>query len=284
MNTSIDPKIVQRASLLLALVLMAGCGGSATSDRQSRSTGLIQQQGTLAVAVTDSGPALVGQPQTFVTVITNPTANAIDNVVGGVGVYTLNGTASSAKSTQGACPRNGPAQFVCFFGTIAAGASITVTSVVVPTDAGTFIFESGANALNDGTSDFTTIDIAPQPTDVQVTGFASTSSPARGAAFSYTFQVKNNGPFTADAVTFSDTLPAALPAGSATASTGTCNVTGQTVSCALGDLAVGAQATIVIATSAPQAPQTISNTASVATTTPERNPANNSVTVTVQVK
>ncbi len=231
------------------------------------------------------GPAQVGLQQTFTTVITNPSADTLDNVFGGFGVFTFNGTASSTKSTQGSCPRNGPGQFICFLGSMAPGATISVTTVVVPTDAGSFTFEAGANAANDGTSDFTTIDIAPSPTDVQVGGFASNGSPPRGGDFTYTFQVKNNGPFIADAVSFTDTLPTVLPVGSVTASSGaSCTVTGQTVSCDLGDMPVGSQATIVIGTIAPADPQTIVNTASIASATPDRNAANQSASVTVQIK
>lgn len=106
-----------------------------------------------------------------------------------------------------------------------------------------------------------------------------------GSAFSYTFQVKNNGPYTDDGVTFTDTLPAALPVLSVSATNGvTCQVSGQTVSCAIGSMAVGSQAVVVIGTAAPLTPQTITDTASVATTTPDKNLANNSISVTVQIE
>jgi uncharacterized repeat protein (TIGR01451 family) len=246
---------------------------------------LIQQQGTLTLAVSSSGPATVGQQQTFTVVITNPSAAAIDNAVGGSGVYTLNGTVQSTRASQGSCPRNGPAQFFCTFGTIAAGASITVTSVVTPTGQGTLTFESHAGGLNDNTSDFTSIDVAAVPIDMQLNGFASAGSPARNGSFSYTFQVKNSSPFIADAVTFTDTLPVALTiAGVATELDGSCTVTGQTVSCDLGDMPGGSQAIIHIAAVAPADPQTIVNTASISSATPDRNAANDSASVTVQIK
>lgn len=290
-------KLRQICLPLLALFLGVGCGGSAPGNLHGAgSNDIIQQQGTLLLSVSTTGAAQVGQPQTFTTVITNPTAAAIDNVFGGVEVISLNGTMSSAKSTQGPCPRNGPPDFICFFGTMAAGQTITVTSVVVPTDAGPLSFAVSAGGPNDFTTDFTTIDIAPSPTDVQLGGSASNGSPPRGGNFTYTFQVKNAGPFTADAVTFTDTLPAVLPANGAavsfvlpptaiiTSPPASCTVTGQTVSCEIGDMPVGSQATIVISTTAPADPQTIVNTASIATTTPDRNAANQSASVTVQIK
>ena len=60
--------------------------------------------------------------------------------------------------------------------------------------------------------------------------------------------------------------------------------TGQTVSCALGDLPGGSQAIIFINTTAPTDPQIIVNTASMASATPDRNAANDSVSVVVQIK
>lgn len=275
------------ASMLLGLLAVAAvaCGGPMPDGSQPRQQAVIAQQGTLAISVSTAGPAQVGQQQTFTTVVTNPTASDIANVFGGVGVYTFNGTASSARSTQGSCPRNGPSQFICFFGTVAAGASVTVTTVVVPSDAGVLTFESGAGTANDGTSDFTDITVAPSPTDAQITGSASNGSPPVGSDFSYTFQVKNDGPYTADAVTFADTLPAALPVRSVSATSGvTCQVSGQTVSCAIGTMPVGSQAGVVVGTTAPLTPQTITDTASVASTTPDKSLANNSVSVTVQIK
>jgi len=293
-------KLRQISLPLLTLFLGVGCGGSSPADLQSAGRGasrdVVLLQGTLLMSVSTTGPAQVGLPQTFTTVITNPTAAAIDNVFGSVEVSSLNGTMSSAKASQGPCPRNGPPDFICFFGTMAAGATITVTSVVVPTDAGPLSFASNAGPMNDDTADSTTIDIAPSPTDVQVGGFASNGSPPRGGDFTYTFQVKNNGPFTADAVSFSDTLPAVLPVNSVTVSfvlppasvitspPASCTVTGQTVSCDVGNMPVGSQATVVIGTTAPLDPQTIVNTASIASTTPDRNPANGSASVTVQIK
>jgi uncharacterized repeat protein (TIGR01451 family) len=148
--------------------------------------------------------------------------------------------------------------------------------------------------VNDDTSDSTTVEIAPAPTDVQVTGSASNGSPARGNGFTYTFQVRNDGPFTADDVTFTDTLPDALPVGGVALTfngaqiffgpPASCSTLGQTITCSLGAIPVGTQAVIAIGTTAPTTPQTIVNTASVSTSTPDRNPANGSVAVTVQIK
>jgi uncharacterized repeat protein (TIGR01451 family) len=279
---------------LLALVFAAACGGALPPEpHASPSKSVIALQGTFTMTVTAAGPATVGQAETYTIVATNPGA-AVDNAIGSFGIFGLTGAVSSVRPSQGRCLRNDASQFFCLFGPLAAGASITVTMVAVPADAGAFTVFSNAGVVNDETSDSTTIQIAPQPTDVQVTGSASNGSPARGADFTYTFQVKNAGPFTADDVTFTDTLPDALPVGGVSLTfTGaqiffgpppSCSTVGQTVSCALGAIPVGSQAVIAIGTTAPTTPQTIVNTASVSTSTPDRNPANGSASVTVQIK
>ena len=127
--------------------------------------------------------------------------------------------------------------------------------------------------------------------DVQVSGSASTGSPAAGAAFTYTFQVKNAGPDVATAVTFSDPLPAGTVYNYATANGSTLpcaafgNINGgATVSCTLGDIAKGGQATVVVSVNAPLTASTFTNTGSATSSASDPQSANNAATVTVQVK
>ena len=89
------------------------------------------------------------------------------------------------------------------------------------------------------------VPVNPAPTDVQVTGSASTGSPPVGSDFSYTFQVKDNGPWPAPGVTFADTVPSTLGLIGVTSSLGTCSTVGSTVSCDFGDMAVGSQANVI---------------------------------------
>jgi uncharacterized repeat protein (TIGR01451 family) len=279
-----------------ALVLVgvaAGCGENVGSSPDNgglvgaRQSAVIALQGTLNVVDSTAGPAEVGQPQTYTTVVTNPTTQTFTNVFGNVnGEALVEPTMSSAKATAGHCLRNGPQNFICFFGTVGPGATFTVTSVVVPAAEGTLGFVvNAATSDDDITGDQLDIAVGPAPTDVQTTGAASTGSPARGAPYTYTFAVKNNGPAVADAVTFMDTLPAGLPVTGVTGPAGAaCSVSGQSVSCALGDMPVGVQESIVIATVAPDSPATIINTGAAATASPDRNPADDAVTITVQIK
>jgi uncharacterized repeat protein (TIGR01451 family) len=129
-----------------------------------------------------------------------------------------------------------------------------------------------------------TSQVAPVPTDLQITGFASTGSPTVGSTF--TFQVKDNGLQPAPGVSFADVFPVGETFVSASTNLAgqTCGLAVGQVSCSLGDLAVGAQANVTLTVSAPSAPTTITVTATVSMTVTDLKPSNNSVAVTLQVK
>jgi uncharacterized repeat protein (TIGR01451 family) len=146
--------------------------------------------------------------------------------------------------------------------------------------------------------------VAPAATDIQINGAASTGSPATGSEFTYTYQVKNAGPWGSyGGIVFVDTLPASLTHVSSSLTvtrlspltgqpaTGqlSCSAVGQTVMCPIPDLQNGGlsgQVTVVITVRASSAAQQIVNTASVHTVLPQEdsNIGNNSTTVTVTSK
>jgi uncharacterized repeat protein (TIGR01451 family) len=126
----------------------------------------------------------------------------------------------------------------------------------------------------------------PGPTDIQVTGSANNGSPPVGGSFSYTFQVKDNGPLPAGGVTIDDALPASiLLGGSVTVDNGTCSISFVTnsVHCDIGALGVGQQSHITIGAT-PTAAGAFADTATVAMTGADTHPANDQFTVTVQPK
>ncbi len=126
----------------------------------------------------------------------------------------------------------------------------------------------------------------PGPVDLQITGSSNNGSPPTNSNYTYTYHIKNAGPWaTSGGVSFADALPASLTFVSVTTSTGTCTG-GQTVACALGDLTNGAQETVVITVAAPGTPQSIVNSASATLTSPQNdtNGNNNGVSVTVVAK
>ncbi len=135
--------------------------------------------------------------------------------------------------------------------------------------------------------------VTPAATDIQIKGAASNGSPAAGSTFSYTFEVKNAGPWgTYGGIVFTDTLPSSLTYVSASVSPISalaalaCSVQGQTVTCPLNELQNGSLADITLTVVASAAPQQIVNAASALTVLPQTdsNTANNSVTVTVTSK
>ena len=144
--------------------------------------------------------------------------------------------------------------------------------------------------------------VAPAATDIQIKGAASNGAPPAGSTFSYTFEMKNAGPWgTFGGVTLVDTLPASLtfvsafinivsPLTGQLVEVATCSVAGQTVMCPIGELqssgGVDQQQTVTINVAASATPQQIVNTASVLTRLPQTdsNSANNSTTITVTTK
>ena len=147
--------------------------------------------------------------------------------------------------------------------------------------------------------------VAPAATDIQIKGAASNGSPPIGSTFTYSYEVKNAGPWgTYGGIFFVDTLPASLTyvssavvifglspiTGQLVAGVGpTCSVVNQTVMCPLNDMqngGVSGQATVTITVVASNVPQQIVNTASVHTVLPQENlnSTNDSATVTVNSK
>src|SRR5262249_9431503 len=69
-----------------------------------------------------------------------------------------------------------------------------------------------------------TVNVQPGSTDVQVTGSSNNGSPPLDSTFTYTFQVKNDGPLPAAGVTFDDVLPALVHlVGNPTIDIGSCS-------------------------------------------------------------
>lgn len=97
----------------------------------------------------------------------------------------------------------------------------------------------------------------------------------------YVLTVTNAGPDPATATTLTDVLPASVSLLSAQSSQGTCT-SGTTVGCALGTLASGASATVVLVTQ-PQATGPVTNSATVAATETDPVPTDNSATTTTTV-
>jgi len=104
-----------------------------------------------------------------------------------------------------------------------------------------------------------------------------------GNALTYTLTVANSGPDQATGVTVTDVIPSSFTFNSANPSQGTCNpLVGQTLTCNLGTIANGANATVTISVT-PTQPGVIANTAIVSGNEPDPNPDDNSDTESTTV-
>ncbi|HUJ12239.1 MAG TPA: autotransporter-associated beta strand repeat-containing protein [Thermoanaerobaculia bacterium] len=118
--------------------------------------------------------------------------------------------------------------------------------------------------------------------DLSITNTPSAAPYGTGQPITYTIVVNNRGAVDATAVTVTDVLPAGATFTSATPTQGTCSGT-TTVTCSIGTLVSGASATISLTIDLPSTPGTVSDTATVSSSNPDSNPANDSATATVNV-
>src|SRR5205085_9897751 len=90
----------------------------------------------------------------------------------------------------------------------------------------------------------------------------------------YVIGLRNNGPVTATLVTLTDTLPPDVTFVSATTGLGSCSETAGTVTCNIGNLPVGTNASILIVV-VPRRQGTINNAVTITASETDPNPADN---------
>lgn len=247
------------------------------------------------VAVSVPAPVVAGAPSTYSVTFTNTTASTMTGIVvesdlpAGMTLKNINNCARFGG--------NQTSSILCEMPNLAAGASESSTYSILAATIGTYAIPftvSGGIPVTGspgtiqivGDSVTLSVNVQPGPTDIQVTGSSNNGSPPLGSTFTYTFQVKDNGPLPAFGVAFDDTLPASIRlTGVVTIDTGSCTVSTATNSlhCAIGNLAVGQQSTISFSAT-PATTGTSGNTATVTMSGTDIQPANNSFTVTVQPK
>ncbi len=105
-----------------------------------------------------------------------------------------------------------------------------------------------------------------------------------GETLVYTLTVQNAGPSDALDVEVEDELPDGVTLIGASPSQGSCSASGSSLSCALGTLPAGATATVTLTVQvAPDASGPLTNTAGVASSTPDPDDSNNAATETTAV-
>ena len=244
----------------------------------------------LQVTKTDNpDPVVPGTALTYTLVVRNNGPSVAANVV--VRDPLPAGTAFTSLTAPGlACttPAGGASgDVVCSVATLAVGATttLTLTVQVAPTLLDGAVITNTA-AVRADTPDLvpanntdiepTTV-AAPTSADLAVTKTDAVDPVALGTNVVYTLTVRNNGPANATNVVVTDVLPAGVTLVSATPSQGAACTGTTTVSCALGGLAIGAQATVAVTVSV-STPGVIVNSASVAASEPDPNPSNNTAT------
>jgi uncharacterized repeat protein (TIGR01451 family)/LPXTG-motif cell wall-anchored protein len=121
-------------------------------------------------------------------------------------------------------------------------------------------------------------------TDVKILKSTTTPAPMVGSVVVYTLTVSNLGPNTARNVVVTDPVPASLVLQSVSSSDFSCTSTNNSISCTRSVLMVGEVGTITVTAFVPATASPgigVPNTATVGTTTPETNLANNQDTATI---
>ena len=196
----------------------------------------------------------------------------------------------SASGTGWTCTNTGNVSVTCARPALAAGTSapaITLT-VTAPSQATTLTnTASVASPTPDpdptNNSASVTTGVAASA-DLTITKTGPATVTAAGAV-TYTLAVSNDGPSDAANLLVADTLPAGVTFVSATGTGWTCTNVGNTsVSCTAAALAAGATApTITVVVDAPGQAATLTNTASVSSTTGDPDLTNNTDTATTTV-
>lgn len=166
----------------------------------------------------------------------------------------------------------------CNYASLASGASGTFTVAVTVDLAATGTITNGnytieATGITPTLGPVVRVPLAGPPTDAAIVKTVSPSHVLPGANFTYTLTVTNNGPNVAQGVYVTDVIPSSLQLVSATPSVGICTGV-STVTCQLYDIANGGTATVTIVAKALQE-AVVSNTATVAGSFNDTNPANN---------
>jgi uncharacterized repeat protein (TIGR01451 family)/fimbrial isopeptide formation D2 family protein len=271
----------------------SGAGASADGPYGAADTAEADLQlPVLTIAKTPDGASVdAGDPATYTVTVANdgdvPARDVVVTDVLGSGQTYAAGTATAAPSagfsetSVTAGPGAGETTVAWTIAQVPAHGSVAIT-LPVDTDASLPDATGLANSasvvsrerpapVSDGGSYVTAVE-----SDVRIVKTAQAAPVDAGDELDFTLTVTNDGPSDAAGVTVQDVLPANLAFVSASAP---CTETAGTVTCALGALAAGDSETLTLrARVDPGETSGVSNTATVSTTTPDSNPANDSST------
>ncbi len=267
-----DPDLTNNSSS--AGTMVAGSADVAITKVPSPNTFSAGQAASYTLTATNNGPS-------YAQAVT-----VTDALPGGL-------TFSSAVPSQGIPCTQAAGTVTCHLGPLPAGAKATV---IINVTVGPSTSEAVTNTATvasttpdpdvSNNTDTVVTPVSPLPpvvsADMAITKIGAPNPVFNGNALTYTLSVVNNGPFSAQAVTVSDPLPAEFAFGSVSTTIGTCTQSSGTVTCDLGTMAASAKATVtIVGTAHPGTPAvSFTNTATVSSTTPDPDPTNNSASFT----
>jgi uncharacterized repeat protein (TIGR01451 family) len=240
----------------------------------------------VSVSIADApDPVSVGSDLIY----TVTAANAGPDPATGVAVVDQLPSSASFVAASPECTNDPGTETVsCLLGTIRVGGTAPATITVRPGAAGTLQNTAAVSAgqsdpvlANNTAAASTTVRSAPG-VDLNL-GVSAPNPVGTGSQFAYVLTVTNQGSDPATAVSLSDQIPADSSFVSSVPSQGTC--TGPYGgSCNLGALAVGARATVTLTVTAPAAPMTLTNSASVSDPAFDPDQSDNAVTTYTTVR
>jgi uncharacterized repeat protein (TIGR01451 family) len=224
---------------------------STTNDGSADASAAVTVQcPDLEVVKTGNGPLNAGDVATFTITLTNHGPGAAANTTLAdqlpSGAWTLGG------ADKAACSISGSNLLACDFGTVASGASktITVSRTTVAVDCAGIhnvvtVAASNENTATDQFANSDDADIVVNCPDVHVLKTADVATISAGDTAAFSIKVSNDGIGIASNVTLHDALPAGV-AWAISPSVPGCAIVGNVLDCSFASLASGASVTIHI--------------------------------------
>ncbi|MEK8019652.1 MAG: DUF11 domain-containing protein, partial [Candidatus Parabeggiatoa sp.] len=236
----------------------------------------------LSIAKTDSSdPVKTGQSFSYVLTVSNAGPNTasdlevIDTLPSGLNFVSVQGNGWHCQESSH--------KVTCLLDHLRVGStSAIILNVTAPSTAGKFTNTATVYATtgdpdtgNNSIRETTTVKV-PIQADVSISQTESSDPVKTGHQLSYTLNVKNAGPNTANTIKVIDTLPKGVIFESANGKEWTCQESGSEVSCTLASLSMGAANPITLNLTAPSTAGSITNTATVSAETADPDTDNNS--------
>ncbi|MFP5391173.1 MAG: CARDB domain-containing protein, partial [Gammaproteobacteria bacterium] len=225
------------------------------------------------LGATNNGPNVAGATSVALTLSPNLTYQSASGSGWSCAVAAQVVTCTRASAALGALPD------ITVNAKVTGATTGTITSAAAVSISGSAVDYDSTN--NSATANLT----VSVGTDLALSKGASSNTPAAGAPMSFTLAPRNTGPFAATGVTVTDNLPAGFAVTSASGAGWSCAINGQAVTCTTASYAVGATDDITIGATAPAAVSATNytNTAQIASATPDANAANDVASKSVTV-